>query len=62
MLKQNFGKNKINIFHHLSKIGINFHKIPEHFGVIQGMREEGTSIIVTTDINQLLHQFHQWST
>ena len=53
LFKQNFGKNKINIFHHLSSIGGNFYNLQEHFGAIQGI-EEGTTSVVTPDMDQLL--------
>ena len=53
IFKQNFGINKINIFHHLSLIGGNFYELQEHFGAIQGI-EEGTTSVVTPDMDQLL--------
>ena len=34
MFKQNFGKNKLNTFHHLSCTGGNFYEKQEHFGAI----------------------------
>ena len=53
IFKQNFGKNKINFFHHLSVTGGNFYNPKENFGIIQGIGEEVTSV-VTPDMNQLL--------
>ena len=53
LFKQNFGINKINIFHHLSSIGGNFYELQEHFGAIQGIKE-GTTSVVTPDMDQLL--------
>ena len=53
MFKQNFGKNKLNTFHHLSCTGGNFYEKQEHFGAIQGIGEDVTSV-VTPDMSQLL--------
>ena len=53
MYKQNFNKNKINFFHHLSLIGGSFYSRLEHYGAIQGIGEEVTSV-VTPDMGQLL--------
>ena len=53
IFKQNFGKNKVNFFHHLSLIEGNFYKLQEHFGAIQGLDEEVTSI-VTPELSELL--------
>ena len=53
IFKQNFGKNKVNFFHHLSSIGGNFYNLQKHFGAIQGLDEEVTSI-VTPEVSELL--------
>ena len=53
ILKQNFGRNKVNFFHHLSSIGGNFYNLQGHFGTIQGLDEEVTSI-VTPELSELL--------
>ena len=53
LFKQNFGKNKINFFHHLSVLGGIFFETQEHYGAIQGIDEDVTSI-VTPDISQFL--------
>ena len=53
LFKQNFGINKVNIFHHLNVVGGNFHQKRESFGFIQGVDEYVTTI-VTPDIPQLL--------
>ena len=53
IFKQNFGKNKVNFFHHLSLIEGNFYKLQEHFGAIQGLDEEVTSI-VPPEVSELL--------
>ena len=53
LLKQNFGKNKLNIFHHLEAVGGNIYHTEEHFGAIQGVEKELTCI-VTIDMPQLL--------
>ena len=52
--KQNFGSNKLNIFHHLSVIGGNFfYNKQEQFCAIQGVDKDVTCI-VTPVILQLL--------
>jgi len=53
LYKQNFGINKINLFHHLSSIGGSFYSPQEHFGAIQGI-DEGITSVVTSDMTQLL--------
>ena len=53
IFKQNFGKNKLNIFHHLEAVGGNIYDTEEHFGAIQGVEKELTCI-VTLDMPQLL--------
>ena len=51
--KQNFGKNKLNFFHHLLLIGGYLYNPLKHFGAIQGIDEEVASV-VTPDMSQLL--------
>ena len=53
MLKQNFGRNKINFFHHLSETGASFYNPWENYGIIQGIGKKVTSV-VTPDMTQLL--------
>ena len=53
IFKQNFGINRLNVFHHLAVIGGNFHNKKEHFGVIQGI-DKYVTCIMTPDMNQLL--------
>ena len=53
LFKQNFGINKLNLFHHLSSVGGNFYNLQEHFGAIQGLDEDVTSV-VTPEISELL--------
>ena len=53
MFKQNFGTNKINVFHHLSIVGGNFFNKQEHVGMIQGV-DENVTCVVTPDMPQLL--------
>ena len=53
IFKQNFGINKVNFFHHLSSVGGNFYNIQEHFGAIQGLDEDVTSI-VTPEMSELV--------
>ena len=53
LYKQNFGINKLNIFHHLVVIGGNFYNKQEHYGAIQGV-DNNVTCIVTPDIQQLL--------
>ena len=45
LFKQKFGKNKINCFHHLSVIGGNIYNPQAHFGMIQGINEDVTSVV-----------------
>ena len=45
LFKQNFGVNKLNFFHHLSSVGGNFYNLQEHFGAIQGLDEDITSVV-----------------
>ena len=53
MFKQNFGTNKLNLFHHLSVIGGNFYNKQEQFGMIQGV-DENITCVVTPDMPQML--------
>ena len=53
LFKQNFGINKLNLFHHLSSVGGNFYNLQEHFGAIQGLDEDVTSV-VTPEISELI--------
>ena len=53
LYKQNFGINKLNIFHHLAVIGGNFYNKQEHYGATQGADDKVTCI-ATPDIQQLL--------
>ncbi len=45
LFKQNFGVNKLNFFHHLLSVGGNFYNLQEHFGAIQGLGEDITSVV-----------------
>ena len=58
MLKQNFGKNKLNIFHHLEAVGGNIYQTDEHFGAIQGV-EKDVTCVVTIDMPQLLDKSNE---
>ena len=53
MFKQNLGDNRINVFHHLSRIGGNLYDKTEIFGAVQGIGD-GTSCVITPDITTLL--------
>ncbi len=60
VFKQNFGKNKLNIFHHLAVVGGNIYQEDEHFGAIQGV-EADLTCIVTIDMPQLLGKTNETS-
>ena len=51
--KQNFGRNKLNIIHHISQIGGNKYQSEKHFGTTQGLDKDLTCI-VTKNMPQLL--------
>ena len=58
LFKQNFGKNKLNIFHHLEAVGGNIYQTEEHFGAIQGV-EKDLTCIATVDMPQLLDKSNE---
>ena len=53
LFKQNMAGNKLNIIHHLKRIGGNIYDPEEQFGAIQGVGDD-TSCIITPDVNALL--------
>ena len=53
LFKQNLGVNKINVIHHLVRVGGNLYDSNESFGAIQGIGE-GTSCVITPDVPTLV--------